>query len=358
MPDGSVSIEGVTKRFGDFVAVSNVDLEIRSGEFLTLLGPSGCGKTTLLRMIAGFESPDEGQIVVGGSDVTRMPPEQRPLNMVFQRYALFPHLNVHENVGYGLVTRGVSGADLAARIDDALTMVGMKEQAAKSVKQLSGGQSQRVALARALVNEPAVLLLDEPLGALDLQLRKRMQIHLRSLQHMLKTTFVFVTHDQEEALTMSDRIAVMSNSRIMQLGTSEEIYHQPNSAFVAGFIGESTMIVCDVLERRETSAIVRIDGADGSVEVDAPSDVLRSASDRAMIMIRPENGALCLPDESRVEGVLTDVVFLGGRYRCLIALANGIEAKVDVNERPTAAIGEKIGFGWTERGAKLVATDE
>ena len=237
-----VELVGVTKRFGALVAVDRLDLEIRQGEFLSLLGPSGCGKTTTLRLIAGFERPDEGAIRIDGADVARLPPYRRPVNTVFQSYALFPHLSVLDNVSYGLKQQGVSRADRRRRAGDLLELVRLHGVEGRKPRELSGGQQQRVALARALVLEPKVLLLDEPLGALDLQVRKELQIELKRIQQDVGITFVYVTHDQEEALAMSDRVAVMNRGRIEQLARPQEIYDTPATPFVASFIGETNFI--------------------------------------------------------------------------------------------------------------------
>ena len=237
-----VELRGVTKRFGEVRAVDALDLEVQHGEFLSLLGPSGCGKTTTLRLIAGFEQPDEGEVLIDGRNVAGLPPYRRNVNTVFQSYALFPHLTVLENVGYGLKQRGHGRSERRRRAQDALELVRLADLGGRKPKQLSGGQQQRVALARALVMEPKVLLLDEPLGALDLKVRKQLQIELKRIQQEIGITFVYVTHDQEEALAMSDRVAVMSGGRIEQLGPPREIYDAPASAFVADFIGETNFI--------------------------------------------------------------------------------------------------------------------
>jgi ABC-type Fe3+/spermidine/putrescine transport system ATPase subunit len=239
---GDVELQGVTKRFDDVVAVDNVDLSVRNGEFLSLLGPSGCGKTTTLRLIAGFEQPDEGQILIAGQGVAGLPPYKRDVNTVFQSYALFPHLNVLDNVAYGLKQQGLRKPARQDKAREALALVRLEQLERRKPRQLSGGQQQRVALARALVMEPKVLLLDEPLGALDLKVRKQLQIELKRIQHSVGITFVYVTHDQEEALVMSDRVAVMHAGKIEQLGPPREIYDSPASRFVADFIGETNFI--------------------------------------------------------------------------------------------------------------------
>ena len=250
----AIRIEGVTKRFGDFVAVDQVDLSIAQGEFFSLLGPSGCGKTTTLRMLAGFEVPSEGRILLEGEPVENVPPHQRNVNMVFQSYALFEHLDVNGNVAFGLKRKKVPKEEITTRVAEALELVDLSSRASARPNELSGGQRQRVALARALVNRPRVLLLDEPLGALDLKLRRQMQIELKAIQREVGITFVYVTHDQEEALSMSDRIAVMSDGRVAQCGPPEEVYEHPKEEFVAGFIG-----ISNLLEGRvETGGRVRI----------------------------------------------------------------------------------------------------
>jgi putative spermidine/putrescine transport system ATP-binding protein len=255
----AVSLRGVTKRFGDVTAVAGVDLDIAEGEFFSMLGPSGSGKTTMLRMIAGFELPSDGTVLLKGRDVTRLPPFDRDVNTVFQDYALFPHMSVAQNIAYGLRVRRVPRVERTRRVEEALASVRLDDFGSRRPHQLSGGQRQRVALARALVNRPAVLLLDEPLGALDLKLREEMQVELKAIQQQVGITFIFVTHDQQEALTMSDRIAVFADGRIEQVGTPSEIYERPRTRFVAGFVGTSNVLSPDVARalvgRDETSTI-------------------------------------------------------------------------------------------------------
>src|SRR6185436_19933602 len=255
-----IEIDNVTKRFGDYVAVAEADFSIASGEFFSMLGPSGCGKTTTLRMIAGFETPTEGAIRLEGSDVSRVPPHKRNVNTVFQHYALFPHMTVWDNVAYGPRSKKKDKAEVRKRVDDLLEIVRLTDFVQRKPAQLSGGQQQRVALARALVNYPSALLLDEPLGALDLKLRQAMQLELKRIQREVGITFIFVTHDQEEALTMSDRIAVMSEGRVEQIGSPEEIYHEPETVFVAGFIGMANLLPAVIEGRDGELAVARVAG--------------------------------------------------------------------------------------------------
>ncbi len=279
-------IERVTKRFGAHVAVKSVDLDVAAGEFITLLGPSGCGKTTLLRMIAGFDTPDEGRILLDGQDIAPLPPHKRPVNTVFQHYALFPHMSVAENVAYGLRRAGVADAEVKTRVAEALAGVRLESFADRPPTQLSGGQKQRVSLARALVLRPRVLLLDEPLGALDHQLRLEMQVELKHIQKAAGITFLFVTHDQPEALTMSDRIAVLSQGRIEQLGTAWEVYERPATEFVARFMGASNLLPGRVTE--VATGRVRIALVDGPTRwFPAPSAPVAPGAD-VKVMLRPE----------------------------------------------------------------------
>ena len=269
MPEVDVRLDRVTKAFGDTVAVDDLSLDVTEGEFFSMLGPSGCGKTTTLRMIGGFEEPTNGTVYLGGRDVTDLPPHKRDVNTVFQSYALFPHLNVYENVAYGLKRKKVDKADIKTRTLDALRLVDLPGFEKRKPTQLSGGQRQRVALARALVNHPKVLLLDEPLGALDLKLRKQMQLELKRIQTEVGITFIYVTHDQEEAMTMSDRLAVMRHGRIEQVGHPEEVYESPATGFVAGFLGASNLLDGEVKDRNgHVSAILLAGGS----TVHVPSD--------------------------------------------------------------------------------------
>jgi spermidine/putrescine transport system ATP-binding protein len=295
-----VELQGVTKRFDDVVAVDNVDLSVRNGEFLSLLGPSGCGKTTTLRLIAGFEQPDEGQILIAGEGVAGLPPYKRDVNTVFQSYALFPHLNVLDNVAYGLKQRGLRKPARESKAREALGLVRLEQLERRKPRQLSGGQQQRVALARALVMEPKVLLLDEPLGALDLKVRKQLQIELKRIQHSVGITFVYVTHDQEEALVMSDRVAVMHAGRIEQLGPPREIYDQPASRFVADFIGETNFIKQNgrvVAVRPERLQITRAQSARGGLGGEIVTTMVIGPA--IQCLVRTDNGQEVLVRQPR-----------------------------------------------------------
>ncbi|MGI9607413.1 MAG: ABC transporter ATP-binding protein [Acidimicrobiales bacterium] len=309
MTTEAVEVRGVTKRFDDVVAVDNIDLSIADGEFFAMLGPSGCGKTTTLRMIAGLEFPTEGSLRIFGDEVGTLPPNHRPVNTVFQNYALFPHMNVLDNVSFGLRMQKVPKADATQRARDAIELVRLGGMEKRRPNQLSGGQQQRVALARALVNQPKVLLLDEPLGALDLKLRQEMQLELKALQQELGVSFVFVTHDQEEALTMSDRIAVMHDGKLLQVGSPEEIYERPANRFVADFIGQTNLIDATVAD---DDMIVLENGT----KVKAPNP--HAAGTKVAMSLRPESieiGAQgSAPEEFRstsLDGVVANATYLG-----------------------------------------------
>jgi spermidine/putrescine transport system ATP-binding protein len=298
-----IRLEKLTKRFHDVVAVDGIDLDVPRGSFYALLGPSGCGKTTTLRMIGGFEEPTSGQILLGERDVSVLPPHKRDVNTVFQSYALFPHLTIFENVAFGLRRRGVRGRELSRRVEQMLELVGLGHVGRRKPAQLSGGQQQRVALARALVNHPRVLLLDEPLGALDLKLRKQMQLELKRIQTEVGITFVHVTHDQEEAMTMADGIAVMNGGRIEQLGNPRELYERPRTAFVAGFLGVSNLLHGVVAGPNA----VRLDGA-GEVHVGAS---LPPPGTRISLGVRPEKLRLADSGTNTLSGTVTERAYIG-----------------------------------------------
>jgi spermidine/putrescine transport system ATP-binding protein len=312
MVRGAVGVEGLRKSYGDLVALKEVSLDVKPGEFLTLLGPSGCGKTTLLRLVAGFEVPDAGRILISGRDVAALPPYERPVNTVFQHYALFPHRTVAGNVAFGLESKGLPRDEIRERVTRALEMVRLPSFGDRRVDQLSGGQKQRVALARAVVMEPEVLLLDEPMAALDLKLRKEMQVEVKNLQERLQITFIFVTHDQDEALIMSDRIAVLSQGRIEQVGTPEELYERPRTRFVADFLAVKNLVEATVVAVAAGKASLR---TPAGLTLLAADDGGYVAGDAVAIGIRPERLALAdvsgTAGPNALAGILEDEIYLG-----------------------------------------------
>ena len=356
--DTVIGIDHVTKRFGAFAAVADANFEIRRGEFFSMLGPSGCGKTTTLRMIAGFEQPTEGAIRLEGEDVSRVPPYKRNVNTVFQQYALFPHLSVSANVAFGLQSKKVPKADIQPRVDEMLSVVRLADFGGRKPAQLSGGQQQRVALARALVNFPSALLLDEPLGALDLKLRQTMQLELKRIQREVGITFVFVTHDQEEALTMSDRIAVMNEGHVEQIGTPEEIYHQPASEFVAGFIGMANLLPATVEARSGDRATARL--ADGTM-VEAPVVPGLTVGQPATFMIRPERMHLVVGGDAGLTAEVVDLVFQGPliRFELRAPDASPLVAHVGPDEDlPLLRPGDRVQVVWDVDGGRLLRRHE
>src|SRR3954451_13720235 len=314
----SVSLRGLTKRFGDFAAVRDMDLNMPRGHFFTMLGPSGCGKTTTLRMIAGFEEPSEGTVLLDGEDVTGLPPFKRPTNTVFQSYALFPHLSVEDNVAFGLRRQGVARDEVTTRVADELERVGLSEAAKRKPAQLAGGQPQRVPLPRALVTRPALLLLDEPLGALDLKLRKQLQVELKGIQRDVGITFVYVTHDQEEALTMSDRIAVMNRGVIEQVDVPEAVYERPRTTFVAGFIGVSNLMPGEVAQSGELrlDAGLTIPLATNGAE---PGERLHCVVRPEKLELHPQGDGLP-PGRLAVKGVIESSLYLGTATQVVVRL--------------------------------------
>jgi spermidine/putrescine transport system ATP-binding protein len=350
----------VTKRFDELVAVDDLSLDLASGEFFTLLGPSGCGKTTTLRMIAGFERPSEGEIRIEGADVAQLPPHKRPTNTVFQSYALFPHLSVEDNVAFGLKRKRVARGEIGERVERELERVGLSAEAKRRPAQLSGGMQQRVALARALVNLPKVLLLDEPLGALDLKLRKGLQVELKRIQREVGITFVYVTHDQEEALTMSDRIAVMNRGRVEQVGAPEEIYERPATTFVAGFIGVSNLMPATVAGAGE----VRLDQGP---TVRAATGGL-AVGERCHAVVRPEKLRVdALVDAGgnpnglpRVEGTVESSVYLGTATQIVVDLGEGVRMTVlvpnasEAERRALPGGGVRVALSWEPEHMHLV----
>lgn len=341
-----VQLTGVSKAFGTSIAVHPLDLEIESGDFLAVLGPSGCGKTTLLRMIGGFETPSSGRIEIAATDVTALGPEKRPTNMVFQGYGLFPHMNVSQNVAYGLKLRGIEKTKIRSQVDEMLHLVHLESFADRPVQKLSGGQQQRVALARALVMRPAVLLLDEPLAALDLKLRGAMQEELRKLHQIVGGTFVFVTHDQNEALNLANRIAVMEAGRIVQVGGPEDVYRRPSTRFVSTFIGEANVL-----------AGKRIDG---TVTLPWGSTFPASGEDGPVsVVIRPEH--IKIKDGATSTGIVRDIVFLGSFMRLDVRMSDMCDLMINVPEQAMSKIplrGDRIGITWHDENMRCFDEDK
>lgn len=353
-----IGLRGLTKTFGDFTAVRDVDFGIRAGEFFSLLGPSGCGKTTILKMIAGFERPSAGKVVLEGVDVSSVPPHKRNINTVFQHYALFPHMSVADNVAFGLRAKKRPEAEVRRRVSEMLEVVRLGEFSDRRPNQLSGGQQQRVALARALVNMPSALLLDEPLAALDLKLREAMQIELKRIQTEVGITFVFVTHDQGEALTMSDRIAVIDEGSVQQIAGPEEIYNHPSSLFVAGFIGSANLLPGIVDGRDGDSYVVELTSG---LKVTAQSDRSTSPGERVSVMLRPERLRPVVgepPAGCGLRGTVTDVIFHGAWLRVALRLPDGTEvvAEADADsDLPSLRPGNDHWIEWSKSAPYLLS---
>ncbi len=341
----SVGIHEVWRRYGAVTAVGGVSLAVAAGEFVSLLGPSGSGKTTMLMMLAGFEQPDAGRLTVGDRDLTRVAPNKRNLAMVFQRYALFPHMTVAENIAFPLRTRGIGRAERDSRIRKALATVKLDDHAGRKPSELSGGQQQRVALARAIVFDPPVILMDEPLGALDKKLRQHMQIELKQLQRRLGATVIYVTHDQEEALTMSDRVAVMKGGRMAQVGSPRDLYDRPSDAFVADFIGEMNLLPGTVQAASGAACTVAVEG--GEVFGTAPSPA--TVGSPASVAVRPEHVVLAPPAGEGLHGRLTEIVFNGATTVMLMQTPGGAVLRATIGSRPGLADlrpGDAVAATW------------
>lgn len=356
MSEFDVKLSGVSKRFGSFVAVNNVSFGIRKGGFFSLLGPSGCGKTTIMRMISGFETASEGDISIGGKLMKDQPPYRRPTNLVFQHLALFPHMTVNGNIAFGLEMSGTSRAETNRRVGEMLELIELPGYGKRRIDQLSGGQKQRVAIARALVGRPTVLLLDEPLGALDLKLREQMQLELKRIQREVGTTFIYVTHDQKEAITMSDQIAVMNRGVVEQIGDASEIYENPKTAFVAGFIGDTNLFRGRVASTSGMDTVIECEG----MTIRAKARATTSVGDAVAIAVRPEKlvvGAALADCENRYEVVIQDAIYLGSHTHYLARLRSGAAVSVLVQNAERAggpSPGERVEIGWrAERGVVI-----
>jgi len=349
----------IVKNFNEFVAVDKVSLEIPSGSFFSILGPSGCGKTTLMRMIAGFLEPTSGEIQIKGRSMNNVPPNKRPVSMVFQHLALFPMMNVAENIAYGLKRQKLAKADIEFRVKDALMRVGLPDAGPKQVNQLSGGQKQRVAIARCMVLDPDVLLLDEPLGALDLKLREHMKVELKHLQHQFNTTFVYITHDQSEALMMSDRVAVMNNGRFEQVGDPQELYYNPQTAFVAGFVGDSNRWMGTIQQQDSTG--IKVETKDGlTFLASATGDAKLNTGDSVEIFVRPESVILtrgeAIKSDNNLTGKVDSLLFNGANSRVIVCDdKSGDEITVTLpqtGEFSDLKIGETLNLSWRLSQAK------
>lgn len=353
-----VTLRGIGKDFGDVAALEALDLTIGDGEFLTLLGPSGCGKTTVLRILGGLEQPTRGQLIYAGRDLRQVPPERRPFNLVFQNYALFPHMTVFDNVAYGLRVAGKQETIVRARVESMLEMVDLAAMGQRLPRALSGGQQQRVALVRALVNEPRLLLLDEPLGALDLQLRKRMQEELRSIQRRLGTTFVYVTHAQDEALALSHRVVLMLRGQIKQIGSPLEMYLHPRTQFVAEFVGDTSLLPCEVVGGDDKRVDVRLSNGRQASFRHFLSKAL-TPGERAYVSLRPESLQLTDSGSGLLAGIVSDVVFRGSGFRYEVDVGGGPSVLIDcAGPAVTAVRGDRVGVSAMPEAGVVVRADE
>ena len=352
-------LENLCKDYGQGMILHHLNLDIYPGEFLTLLGPSGCGKTTTLRMIAGLESVTEGRVWLEGRDITGLPPEKRPLNTVFQSYALFPHMNVFQNIAYGLKVRGIKKPEQKQRVEEALRLVRLSGYEKRMPAQLSGGQRQRVAIARAAVLRPKVLLLDEPLGALDLKLRQQMQTELKRMQQEMGITFLYITHDQEEALNMSTRIVILREGRVEQIGTPEEVYEHPQTLFAAGFIGQSNLLRGEVTAAGpENRLTLQVE----DVELPVLSDRPFAVGDRAVLCLRPQRVRYGFQPQHQMEvqGVIRQKYYSGGMQHTLIALSDRVTVKAvtQASEMDQFQIGDRVYVGWNQTHAPMVPDEK
>lgn len=361
-----LEIKNIVKSFGETRVLEGVSLAIREGEFVTFLGSSGCGKTTILRIIAGLEYPDRGQVLIEGKDMEKIGPENRNVNMVFQNYALFPHMNVEQNIGYGLKIRGVAKDEIKKRVKEMLKLVQLEGFETRKPAAMSGGQRQRVAIARALINNPKVLLLDEPLGALDLQLRRQMQLELKHLQKELGITFVYITHDQEEAINMSDRIVILHNGNIEQVGTPAEIYDEPKTSYVASFVGSANILSGDVIQAADGSAVLKNEAGTMNcrfrrlTESDRADGTARAAirvGEKLTLAVRSENIQISRAPESAVymEGTITEKSFAGGMLRIVVKTVDETEIIISRHGiNIDYEIGEHVYMEWSAEAAVLV----
>lgn len=358
--NGDVKIINITKKFDKVIAVDNVNLKIKEGKFVTLLGPSGCGKTTLLRIIAGFEKPTStsGSIFIGEEEITHLPPERRPVNMVFQNYALFPHMNVFDNVAYSQIVKKKPQDEIIKKVEKILDLVSLSGFNERRINQLSGGQAQRVALARVLINEPDVLLLDEPLGALDLQVRKQMQIELKNIQKKLGTTFIYVTHDQEEAMVLSDRIVLMNNGRFIQNGKPEEIYENPKTLFAAKFVGGTNIIEGTVVELNRNG--ITVDTQAGIMKCAFKENINNGES--IHLSIRPEKITILKEEKeakfgNKFKGKVSERIYIGTLIRYTVVINDGLKMTVNVPvtlQSEEINVGEEVILCWPEDFLKIL----